>query len=76
MTDRYSKLARAILVPKIAALHVAVVVLEDCIITYSGPRTIITRKALQFVSNFFTLLCAVVGTKLITTVEYYPQAIE
>lgn len=73
MTNEYSELTPAVPVQKITAPHVALVVLERCIIPYGIPNTIMTGNGPQFVSNFFAALCASLQTKLVSTTEYHPQ---
>lgn len=74
MTDRYSRLTRVVSVPEIPALHVAVVVLENWIVAYGIPNTIMTDNCSHFVASGFVALGAVTGTKLITTTEYHSQS--
>lgn len=74
MTSCYSKLTRAIPLPRTKASHVAMVVPDNWILPYGISNTIVTGNGLQFVSKFSAALFASVGTKLITATEYYPQA--
>lgn len=73
-TECYSKLTRALPVPKTTATHVATVVLENYTMPYGIPITIATDNSSQFVSKFFATPCASIKTKWVTTTEYHPQA--
>lgn len=74
MTNCYSKLTRAILVPEIAVPRVAVVGLEDWISPYGIPSTIMTDRGLLSVSKICAMLFAAIGTKVIATMEYHIQS--
>ena len=73
ITDRYSKLTRAVPTAKITAPVVAAVVLEHWVIPYGIPNHILSDNGSQFVSKFFSALCAFLGAKLTTTTAYHPQ---
>lgn len=75
MTDRYSKLTRGVPIPKNNASQDAVAVLEIWIILDGILDTIMMEHGLPFVPKLFAALCARIETKLITTMEYHPQAI-
>lgn len=66
MTDRYSKLTRAVLVPNQSALHVAVVAFKYLVVPYCISRAITTDSGPQFLSKFFAELCPETRTKLTT----------
>lgn len=74
MTDRYGKLTRTVPASKITASHVAVVAMENWMIPFGTPNTIMTDHGSQFVSKRFATLCSAVETKLIATTEYHPHA--
>lgn len=76
MADHYSKLTRATSLLETAAPHVAIVVLESCIMPYGIPYTIITDDGLRLVSNLFPELCASKEIKLVTATEYHLHAKE
>lgn len=63
MMGDYSRLTRAISVPKKAAQHVAVMDLKHWIMPYSIPNTITASTGLQFVSKVFAVPGASMGTK-------------
>lgn len=74
MTARRSRPTRAVSVPKITALHVALVALKNWILPYGIFSTIVTENGPQFVSNVLAALCAAIGTKVVTTMETHPNA--
>lgn len=74
MTDHYSKLTPAILVPRKIASHVAMTVLKSWIGPHFIPNTVMTDNGLQLVTKFFSTLYAPMGPKLVGTTEYRPQA--
>lgn len=63
MTARYSKLARAVHIPKITAPHVALMILECWIVLFSIHSTIKRENGAQFVSKLFAVLCAAIELK-------------
>jgi len=73
ITDRYSKLTRAIPVASITAPHVASIFVDHWVIPYGIPEQILSDNGKQFVSKFFAALCAFLGAKLTTTTAYHPQ---
>lgn len=73
LTDRFSKLTRAVLVPKIIAPFAATVVLENWIMLCGIPDAILTDNQCWLASKFFVALCASMGTKLVTTTENFPH---
>lgn len=73
MKDLYSKLTRAIPIPKTTAAQVDMVVFEYRLMPYGILNTIMTDHGLQFAAKFLAVLCASIGTKLIPTTEYHAQ---
>ena len=63
MTDRYSKLARAVALSKTTAPHVAAAFLNDWVFPYGIPNTVLTDNGPQFIAEFFEFVCATIGTK-------------
>lgn len=52
----------------------AIVVLKHWIGPYGIPNTILSDYNSQILSTFFTTLCVLLGTKLVTTTKYHPQS--
>ena len=73
ITDRYSKLARAIPMNKTTAPFVAAAVLNNWIFCYGIPNTILTDNGTQFISEFFKTVCHIMGIRRKTTTAYHPQ---
>lgn len=69
MTHRYSRPRTTVLVPKVAASHIAVVGLGCWIVPYDIPNMIMTDNVPQIALIFIDALGGAVGTKLITTTE-------
>lgn len=74
ITDWYIKLTRGFTVQKAAEPHVAMAVLENWIWPCGIPNATMIDKDPQFLSEFFAAMCALVGTKPVTTTEYCLQA--
>ena len=73
MTDRYSKLTRAVPSTKTTAPQVALIFLDNWVIPYGIPSYVLTDNGPQFTSKFFACLCAFLGSKLLNTTAYHPQ---
>lgn len=74
ITDRYSMLERATTVPKTTAPNVALEVLENFVMPYGIPNTIMTDNGPLFVPTSFAALYPFMGTKMATTAEFHHQA--
>lgn len=74
VTDRYRNLARAISAPMITATHVATVAFENFFMPYAIPSTTMANSWPQLGFKCFAALCALIGTKMISTTWYQPQA--
>ena len=73
MTDRFTKLARAIPLKSATAKVVAETFLESWIFPYGIPDIVLTDNGPNFVSKFFEHLNSLLGTKHLTTTAYHPQ---
>lgn len=73
MTDRYTKLAKAITTTKRNAATVAGIFLEYLVANYGIPSKILTDNGPQFVSKLFLAVCNTFRVINISTSEYCPQ---
>lgn len=72
MTDRHSKLTRAVPTTQTTALHVASIFYDHWIIPYGIPDHLLTENSNQFVSKFFATLCQFLDLKHLTTTTFHP----
>lgn len=73
VTDRYSKLTRAIRTKTTAASDVTPTFINDRVISYGIPDRLLTDKESQFVGNLFNAARDALGTKLMKSVPDHPQ---
>lgn len=71
VTDRLTKLTRAVTVAKVTVPHVAAMSLENLITPIGTPDIILTDNGKKFTSKFFAALWASMGTKFVTTTVYH-----
>lgn len=74
MTDRFSKLTKALPTAKTTATTVATTSLEHWVANFGILSKVVTDNGPQFTSKFFAALCTQLGIKAMTTTEYHPQA--
>lgn len=73
LTDRYSKLTRAIPTKSITAAHVGNILLEVWIIPNGILERILTDNGPHFVEKCFNDACVALGTQLMTTTTCHPR---
>ena len=73
ITDRYTKLARAIPLATTTAPVVAEAFLDYWVYPYGMPNYLLTDNGTQFVSKFFETICSYLGIKHLTTTAYHPE---
>ncbi|CAN8062790.1 unnamed protein product [Agarophyton chilense] len=73
ITDRFIKLTRALPVRKTTATDVATAFLSHCVYPYGTLLYLLMDNGSQFVSKFFSQVCATLGIKYVTTTAYHPQ---
>ena len=73
MTDRFSKLTRALPLRSITALKVAKAFVQHWICSYGPPQYILSDNGSQFTSKLFLFVCAQLGIKNVFTATYHPQ---
>lgn len=72
MTNRYTKLTRAIPLSKTTAAHVATAFLGNWIYPYGITGTVLSDNGSQFISAFLKTVCRVLGTRHVFTTSYHP----
>ena len=72
ITDRYSKLARAVPLDTSNTDTVADAFLGMWIYPYGVPDYLLTDNGSQFISEFFERICAALGTTHLRTTAYHP----
>ena len=73
ITDRYSKLTRAIPMKETTAPFMAATLLNNWIIPYGIPNSILSDNGPQFVAEFWKTTLAILGINHKTTTSYHPQ---
>ena len=73
ITDRYSKLTRAIPMKRISALEVARVFLNNWAFVYGLPHTLLSDNGPQFAASLFECVCSSLGIRHAFTSTYHPQ---
>lgn len=73
MTNRCSKLTRAIPTKKTTATDVAHILVEDWAVPYDVPIQLLTNNGPEFAGKFFSAVCARLGTKSMKTATFHPQ---
>ena len=74
ISDRYTKLTRAIPVASITAQSVAREFAENWAFIYGPPTILLSDNGKQFASKLFVHICKLLGTKNAFTSTYHPQA--
>ncbi|CAN8065462.1 unnamed protein product [Agarophyton chilense] len=74
ITDRFTKLTRALSLGKTTATDVATGFFSHWVHPYGMPLYLLTDNGSQFVSQFFSHIGATLGIKHVTTTAYHPQA--
>ena len=73
ITDRFSKLTRAIPLGSTTASSVAKAFLEHWVYVYGVPNYLLTDNGPQFAAKFFDTVCGMLGVKHFFTTAYHPQ---
>ena len=73
ITDRYSKLTRAIPMSKISGYTAAKAFCDNWIFVYGPPRSVLSDNGKQFNSKFFQRVCKILGVQNLFTTAYHPQ---
>lgn len=73
ITDLYSKATRAVSTLKTRATHVVNLFVDHWFIPYGIPTYLQTNNGPQFVSMFFTTVCALLEVKNLTPTAYLSQ---
>ena len=73
ITDRFSKLAQVTPLASTTAPAVANAFIENWVIPYWLPVSMLTDNGPQFVAKFFEAVCLTLGLKHVTTTAYHPQ---
>lgn len=73
ITDRYSKLTRALLTAKITSTQVADIFSYERVMTCGIPGCTFFDNGQQDMSMFFTLLCMYLKMKRLRTTVFHPQ---
>lgn len=72
MTDRHTKVTKAILKSKTNAKTVACISWERWVASFNMPFKLLTDTGPQILSKFFVAVRSTLGVRKITTTEYYP----
>ena len=73
MTDRFSKLTRAVAMRTCTALAVSKAFLEYWVFAYGAPTQLLTDNGSQFASGLFAFTCSHLGVRNMFTTTYHPQ---
>jgi len=73
ITDRFSKLAQVTPLTSTTAPAVANAFIDNWVIPYGLPVSMLTDNGPQFVAKFFEAVCLTLGLKHVTTTAYHPQ---
>jgi transposase InsO family protein len=73
ITDRYSKLTKAVPMRKITANEVACAFFIHWIACYGVPLILLSDNGAVFVANFFQAICTTLVFKQLFTSAYHPQ---
>lgn len=77
MTDRYSRLTRAVPTSKTSATHILSISYDNFILPYGIPTYLLTDNSTQSVSSeFFKTICHFLGMKHLKTIAYHHQTSE
>ena len=73
MTDRFSKLTKAVPLKKITAHKVAQAFLEHWCFNYEFPAILLSDNGSQFTAALFKTVCTELGIRQLFTTAYHPQ---
>lgn len=73
ITDRYSKLMRAISTFKTSETHMADIFVDYWVVPFGIPTYLLMDNGPQFVGKFLTLVCGHLGVEHLTKTAYHPQ---
>ena len=73
MTDRFSKLTKAVPLKKITAHKVAQAFLEHWCFNYGFPAMLLSDNGSQFTAALFKTVCTELGIRQLFTTAYHPQ---
>ena len=73
ITDRFSKMTRAIPMRSTTAASVAQAFLDNWVYPYGVPSYLVTDNGPQFASKFFEAVCTMLGVQHYLTTAYHPQ---
>ena len=73
ITDRYTKMCRAIPLRTAQAPQVAQAFLDSWVYPYGMPDTVLTDNGPQFTAKFFESVCGLLGIRHVLTTAYHPQ---
>ena len=73
ITDRFTKLCRAIPLQTTQAHQVAQAFLDAPVYPYGMPNTLLTDNGPQFTAKFFEAVCGLLGILHVLTTAYHPQ---
>lgn len=71
--DRYTKLTRAVPMTKITVTKVAQAFIDNWVMPYGIPQFPMPYNGPQFISKFFTEVCALLEVNHLTITEYHPH---
>ena len=73
ITDRFTKLSRAIPLRDTNATTTALAFLEHWVFVYGAPTYLLTDRGANFTAKFFQAVCSSLGVKNLFTTAYHPQ---
>ncbi|CDF40411.1 unnamed protein product [Chondrus crispus] len=73
ISDRFSKMTRAIPLKSITSMTVARAFVENLIYPYRPPAYLLSDNGGQFASKFFQKICQIMGIGNLFTAAYHPQ---
>ena len=73
ITDRFTKMCRAIPLRTAQAPQVAQAFLDSWVYPYGVPDTLLTDNGPQFTAKFFESVCGLLGIRHVLTTAYHPQ---
>ena len=73
MTDRFSKLTRAVPVRSITARTVSKAFVQYWILAYGAPALLLSDNGPQLTSKLFQFVCTELGVRNAFTTAYHPQ---
>ena len=73
ITDRYSKLSKAVPMKTVSAAAVATAFTDEWALTYGPPTDILADNGGAFNSKFFTSVCTILNVRNKFTTTYHPK---